>query len=94
MEVILDLGFQDMMKSGIRKAALMGGLIVLLLMTIIVGLVVYILITPEFMVFLELVIVLAVVGFLSGFLTVRIILGQMMKQFMPLIEELVNPKKK
>ena len=83
-----------MMKSGIRKAALMGGLIVLLLMTIIVGLVVYILITPEFMVFLELVIVLAVVGFLSGFLTVRIILGQMMKQFMPLIEELVNPKKK
>ena len=90
----MDLGFQDMMKSGIRKAALMGGLIVLLLMTIIVGLVVYILITPELMVFLELVIVLAVVGFLSGFLTVRIILGQMMKQFMPLIEELVNPKKK
>jgi hypothetical protein len=83
-----------MMKSGIRKAALMGGLIVLLLMTIIVGLVVYILIMPGLLTLLEIVIALAIVGFLAGFLTVRIILGQMMKQFMPLIEELVNPPKK
>jgi hypothetical protein len=88
------MGFQDMIKQGVRKAALMGGLIVMLLMTIIGAIFVYILITPNLMAFLEVVIVLAVAGYLSGFLTVRTIMGQMLKQFMPLIEELVNPKKK
>jgi hypothetical protein len=87
------MGFQDMIKQGVRKAALMGGLIVMLLMTIIGAIFVYLLITPNLMAFLEVVIVLAVAGFFSGFLTVRTIMGQMLKQFMPLIEELVKPKK-
>jgi hypothetical protein len=88
------LGFQEMLKGAVRKAALMGGLLVLLLVTIIGAVVIYILITPNLMALLELVITLAIVGFLSGFLTVRTIMGQMLKQFMPLIEELTNPKKK
>jgi hypothetical protein len=83
-----------MTKQGVRKAALIGGLIVMLLMTIIGASVVYILVTPNLMVLLEVVIVLAVAGFLSGFLTVRTIMGQMLKQFMPLIQELLEPKKK
>jgi hypothetical protein len=88
------MGFQDMIKQGVRKAALMGGLIVMLLMTIIGAIFVYILTTPNLITLLEVVIVLVVAGFFSGFLTVRTIMGQMLKQFMPLIEELVNPKKK
>ena len=88
------MGFQDMIKQGVRKAALMGGLIVMLLMTIIGAIFVYILITPGLVVLLEVVIVLAVAGFFSGFLTVRMIMGQMLKQFMPLIQELLEPKKK
>lgn len=71
----------------------MGGLIVMLLMTIIGAIFVYLLITPNLITFLEVVIVLAVAGYLSGFLTVRTIMGQMLKQFMPLIEELIKPKK-
>jgi uncharacterized oligopeptide transporter (OPT) family protein len=83
-----------MIKKGVRTAALTGGLIVMVLMTVILAIVIILLVAPPLMELIELVIALAIVGFLSGFLTVRLIMGQMLKQFMPLIESLMAPAPK
>jgi uncharacterized membrane protein len=84
-----------MIKKGVRTATLTGGVLVLII-TLVLGLVLGFLFMQAAVIanLIFFVLVLAISGFIAGALTVYIIMKQTIKQFMPLIESLMGPKKK
>lgn len=84
-----------MIRKGVIKATIMGGVLVMVF-SLIVGLVLGFIFLPVTVAadLIPLVLVLAITGFIAGLLTVYIIMKQTIKQFMPLIESLMGPKKK
>ena len=89
------MGFNDMIKKGVRTATLTGGVLVLFL-TVIIGLILgFIFMQAAVMAnLLVFVLVLAISGLIAGLLTVNIIMRQTTKQIKPLLEALTGPKKK
>lgn len=89
------MGFQQMIKKGIIKATIMGGVLVMVF-SLIIGLVLGFIFLPATMAadLILVVLGLAITSFIAGMLTVYIIMKQTIKQFMPLIESLMGPKKK
>jgi FtsH-binding integral membrane protein len=84
-----------MIKKGIIKATIMGGVLVMVF-SLIIGLVLGFIFLPATMAadLILVVLGLAITSFIAGMLTVYIIMKQTIKQFMPLIESLMGPKKK
>ena len=83
-----NLSFQDMIKGQVRKAALLGGILVLIL-GLIIGLVLGFVLIPGVMMnnLIMLIVIVLIADFIAGFITVYVIMNMAIKQlvatFMP-----------
>ena len=89
------MGFNDMIKKGVRTATLTGGVLVLVF-TLIIGFILGFIFMQAAVVanLIFFVLVLAISGFIAGAVTVNIIMRQTIKQIQPLLEAVMGPKKK